>query len=48
MAERRHSLVSAAAAVLPGRQLTWVGTLPGAEETFFSDALEKLALLEEE
>ena len=30
------------------KRLVWVATPPGAEETFFSDALEKLALLEEE
>ena len=31
-----------------GKQMVWVATPPGAEETFFSDALEKLTLLEEE
>ena len=31
-----------------GRQLVWVATPPGAEEAFFSDALEKMALLDEE
>jgi len=30
------------------RQLVWIATPLGGEETFFSDALEKLALLEEE
>ena len=31
-----------------GRQLVWVATPPGAEEAFFSDAVERLALLKEE